>query len=325
MLMSFDDVAKEIKAGGRLALAGDEALLGKLPRGSWVGGTIPYFMGQNGGEESRDKIFVQRLPESVEEVEIQLYNTNSISSVSTDSPENGFTILLIPALSKIHLDYAAHAPNYENMYLKPIIGWIAGVHLDDLGKVTPKVINGLTGETADDKAAALHARLPANKAANIGIVNLFKQGNGDVITFPETGFSAVEANIGGTRRNLADYIAEKGLDTRLPLVADYQGAMINVSFQNIDEEKRQTNFYAPVFSGIEYRLAAPVNDYVSEFQSCVPTGVDHISFSCNCILNYLYSELNGKRTANMTGPMTFGEVAYQLLNQTMVYLRVEPV
>ena len=52
----------------------------------------------------------------------------------------------------------------------------------------------------------------------------------------------------------------------------------------------------------------------------LPQGNENIAFSCNCILNYLYSELEGKQTGPITGPITFGEVAYQLLNQTMVYL-----
>jgi hypothetical protein len=55
----------------------------------------------------------------------------------------------------------------------------------------------------------------------------------------------------------------------------------------------------------------------------MPEGLGHqIIFSCNCILNYLYSGLKGKKTAGITGPATFGEIAYQLLNQTMVYLRI---
>ena len=45
-------------------------------------------------------------------------------------------------------------------------------------------------------------------------------------------------------------------------------------------------------------------------------------FSCNCILNYLYGELEGKKTPPYTGPVTFGEVAYQLLNQTLVYCEI---
>ena len=50
-----------------------------------------------------------------------------------------------------------------------------------------------------------------------------------------------------------------------------------------------------------------------------------ILFSCNCILNYQYAELEGEKTKGFTGPVTFGEVAYQLLNQTMVYLTIDDV
>jgi hypothetical protein len=74
---------------------------------------------------------------------------------------------------------------------------------------------------------------------------------------------------------------------------------------------------------MEYKHAKPVTNYVEEFTSQMPKGsTDNILFSCNCILNYLYSELEGKKTSDVTGPMTFGEVAYQLLNQTLVYLSV---
>jgi len=44
-------------------------------------------------------------------------------------------------------------------------------------------------------------------------------------------------------------------------------------------------------------------------------------FTCNCILNYIYGELEGRQLPGPRGPMTFGEVAYQVLNQTMAYLQ----
>lgn len=46
------------------------------------------------------------------------------------------------------------------------------------------------------------------------------------------------------------------------------------------------------------------------------------AFSCNCILNHLYGQLEGQRTGRFTGPMTFGEIAFLLLKQTLVYLAV---
>jgi len=40
------------------------------------------------------------------------------------------------------------------------------------------------------------------------------------------------------------------------------------------------------------------------------------------VLNYVYGELENKRTGNLTGPMTFGEIAFQVLNQTLVHVTV---
>ena len=107
-------------------------------------------------------------------------------------------------------------------------------------------------------------------------------------------------------------------------MADYSGAMINTSFQEVDKDGRRVSFYAPIFRGVEYKVAAPVADYVTAFGRRLPrSAADSIAFSCNCILNYLYSDLEGKRTGNVTGPITFGEIAYQLLNQTLAYVTIQ--
>lgn len=45
-------------------------------------------------------------------------------------------------------------------------------------------------------------------------------------------------------------------------------------------------------------------------------------FSCNCILNNLYGKLEGNVTPPFAGLVTFGEVAYHLLNQTLVYAEI---
>ena len=82
-------------------------------------------------------------------------------------------------------------------------------------------------------------------------------------------------------------------------------------------------FYAPVFAGVRYHHARPVEDYVDAFVSALPTGLtERIALSCNCVLNFVNSSLEGRTTGDIVGPITFGEIAYQLLNQTMVYLTV---
>ena len=72
------------------------------------------------------------------------------------------------------------------------------------------------------------------------------------------------------------------------------------------------------------RLAAAQSDYIEAFSRTMPSiEAERMLFSCNCILNYLYADLEGKKTGEIVGPITFGEIAYMLLNQTLVYATVE--
>jgi len=322
-LLSIADATARIRAGKYFSIAGDESALAQLPRGNWIGGTIPYFMTAAGGCTSRDQVFVTEIPAHGETPRLRLCDLDALPMICHNAPDNGFTLLILPAFSQAHERFAHDAPNYEDMYMKPLAGWIAGIHLDDLGKRTPKVFLGETGEMSDQVAAVIDVPLPAEKMARIDIINLFRQGDGDAITFTEAGFSAEHCLVNGQPAVLSDYLTALRIDTRLPLVADYCGAMINVSFKAVVPSEQRVDFYAPVFPGQVYRIAAPVHDYVTAFQEAIPSGIDGLTFSCNCILNYLHSNLEGRRTAGVTGPITFGEIAYQLLNQTLVYLSVE--
>jgi hypothetical protein len=321
-LFSVSETAEKIRAGDRLLLAGDDALLSQLPAGAWIGGTIPYFMAPEGGTVTRDLIYVDELPAQVTDVKVATYGPSDLANLPADGFANGFTVVILPATSEVHARYAAEAPEYPHLFDRPIVGWVSGVHLDDLGEASPRVFAGGGDSGSDSTAVALHAQLPDGVLAAADIVNLFRQGDGPALTFDTTGFEQDEVNVAGVPRVFAEYLREVGHDTRLPLVADYFGAMVNVSFQAVPEDASPVALYAPVFEGVEYKLAAPVGDYVSEFESHLPVGLASPAFSCNCILNFLYSELEGKRTGDIGGPITFGEVAYQLLNQTLVYLTI---
>lgn len=323
-LMSVEEAGVLVKSGGWFSIAGDEALLRRLPSGHWIGGTIPYFVGQDGGRTTREQVFVTTLPVAAGHApSLRWYDAASLPKVCTDAPANGFTIVVIPAFCDLHSAFAREAPHYDDMYLKPLLGWIAGIHLDDLGSKAPLVVSGETGEFDGARAIVMHVPLPDTQYARIDIVNLFEQGEGDRIRFTESGFHARDCLVNGKLANFADYLTQHKIDTRLPLVADYSGAMINVSVKGVDEADRRVDFYAPVFDDTEYRIARPVPDYEAALAGALPADAAHTAWSCNCILNYLYSGLEGKRTGPITGPMTFGEVAYQLLNQTMVTLSID--
>jgi hypothetical protein len=323
-LYSVEETSTAIEEGKILWLAGDENLLRQLPKGRWIGATIPYFMSSDGGQTSKEKIFVHELdPKIATKIHIKSYTTTTLHNITKEAPDNGFSILLLPALTDIHLQYAQNAPDYEDMYLKPVIGWVAGVHLDDIDSVKPRVFNGGTGKDSEENALVMHVTLKEDKMASINIVNIQEQGDGDTLEFQQTGFATESVLVNGVEQNFAAYLLENKVDIKQPLVADYSGAMINVSFQGIDQDNNTVSFYAPVFSGVEYKLAKPVPEYVTAFMDALPAKNQAVSFSCNCILNYLYSDLEGKQTPPMFGPMTFGEIAYQLLNQTLVYLVIE--
>jgi len=321
-IFSPAEVADLITRGERLLVAGDAALLQRLPRGAWVGGSIPYFMGDEGGLVDRDVLYVDVLPPEVVEVSLQTYRADSLAALPTDGFDHGFSVIILPAASPVHLAFAEKGPDLPGIYDRPLVGWIAGVHLADLDVEAACVVLGSEGRSSHDEAVVLHARLAEGKTATLDILNLFTQGAGASLTFAETGFSQADVWVDGERHNFARYLKEVGHDVRMPLVADYFGAMVNVSFRAVAEDDAKVDLFAPVFAGVEYRLAAPVADYVGEFERRAPRDSVHPVFACNCILNFLYSELEGKRTGDVRGPITFGEVAYQLLNQTLVYLQI---
>ena len=322
-LVSIDEANAVIDAGRPMHVAGDESALRRLNRGAWIGGTIPYFLTRAGGVVEREKVFVNLFPDEVTEVSIRLIDIGHILSIASDAPRNGFSLIIVPALSDIHTAYALTANNMPGFFEHAIVGWTSGVHLDEIGKRTPKVFNGETGEVADDRIVVLHANLPHNLIASVGTINPFQPGSGDEIVFKESGFVAKDCTINGEPDNFFDYVRRTKLDTKLPLITKRSGHNVNVSFQSFDEEKKAVRFYAPVLRGQVYRLAAPMPDYRAALIEATEDLDFTPTFSCNCILNYLYGKLEGTQYIPVPGPATFGEVAHILLNQTLVYLRID--
>lgn len=323
-LLTVEEASARIERGDVITVAGDEAVLAQLPKGNWVGGTSVYFVTEEGGAVVRDKVFCTTF-EDVSDVSVRTIPTSELVTISDGYKPNGFTIILIPAFSDAHTKFAVEGQTYAGVFGQPLVGWISGVHLDELGTAKPKVFDGKTGEALEDGAAVMHVSVPAGNKIGVDIVNIFSQGhdNKTTFTFDSDGFSAKTAKVNGEVVSLANYLTDNEIDTRLPLIANYGGALINVSVQAIDLEKDEVSFYAPVMTGVEYQLAAPLANYPDAFAERLGAGGAK-QYSCNCILNYLYGELEGQSTGKFTGPVTFGEIAYILLNQTLVKLQVQP-
>ncbi len=206
--------------------------------------------------------------------------------------------------------------------MHPLVGWITGFDLAEQAKA--KVYNGFTGAVYSNKAVALHILLQKNKIASIGVVNIFNfNAENAKIQFPEDTLSVGKCLVDGKETIFAEYLQENKINTELPLISDYNGVRINISIKEVSLATRTVDLYAPVFSGKEYYFANTVLDYAASFRAALQDlGQVEPIFSCNCILNYLYGGLEGKATPPFAGPVTFGEIAYQLLNQTLVYVKI---
>jgi hypothetical protein len=160
--------------------------------------------------------------------------------------------------------------------------------------------------------------------ASIQILNPFESRGGPSLRFSALGFAATHCLVDGKPVSLADFLREQGYDDgRLPLIGDFGGAAINVSIRAIDPQSGNVEFYAPVFPDIDYHLARPLKNYAQAFAEKTKELPDAPAvFGCNCILNYLFGELEGRPPIHPPGPITFGEVGYQLLNQTFVMLTI---
>jgi len=324
-LRSVLEVEAAIAAGESMFLAGSREMLSLLPRGNWIGGTITYFITEDGGVFTKDLIYVTPVPFFALGADVMNYGPEDLSQLYRDAPANGFTYVVMPASTVVLQTFAEQAPDYAGFLVRPVVGWVSGVPVERIGIDPPAVFNGKTGAVFEDQCVAMHVKLPDNKMADLDIVNIFDGGDGDVIRFDNAGFCATDCVIGGQPVNLADYICLHAIKTEFPLIGDYNGSSINVSFLSVDPIARTVQMYAPVFAGVDYRFAKPIGDYSGAFASMIASENKPPDFACNCILNYVYGKLEGKKTGNITGPVTFGEIAHQLLNQTMVRLYLRDV
>jgi len=323
-LIPLETASRLIKQGLPLSIAGPEATMDQLPTGNWIGGTTPYFMLESGGVVvPAGKVFVSDLSE-IGTVRITSYSADELANIAANAPENGFSLTIIPAGGQVHKRFSEGAAAYKDAFLKPTVGWIAGMHLADLGKAVAKVYDGRSGHKYEDRAVVAYVSLPEGKLACLEIVNPFEPGTGDVLRFQQTSFDVVNCEANGRSVNFAEYVDQQGLaGGLLPLVGDFAGAHVNVSLQSVDKVGRKVKLYAPVFPGVDYRFAKPLENYAEAFRARLEQADQRGAvWSCNCILNFLFGELEGKAIGGMAGPVTFGEIAYQLLNQTLVTVRV---
>ena len=318
-LFTINEVSEMILSGKSMLLAGDHKLLSQLPAGKWIGGTTPFFiLYPENRITSFDKIFVTQLPEFVTQTEVMEYDETNIRNIFNDAPSNGFTVLIMPYASPVAIEYSRNVTEYENFAAKPVCGWLSGQPLEVIMTEKSYSGSGLGPCISYEKGFAMHISLPTNKYAEIHIFNPYKQGQGDSIMFEENSMMIKDAIINGEKCNFAEYLRKINYDMQMPLVANYSGAMINDVICAIGVN--EVPMSAPVFKHVDYRIAV-VDDKIVE-----PSLVsEKIVFSVTCIGNFIQPDICAQYLKKMNGPVVFGEIAYQQIGQTTVYVTVDNV
>lgn len=307
-----------------LIIAADDSLLKKLPDGNWIGGSNPYMLGEDGGKYSTDQLFIKDFTDVAVNTNIKTYDENDIKNITTDGYGNGLIIAILPSFSQVHLEFGLHAPTFENQFVNPLLGWVSG---DTPEKTLPGVATTYVGSKCfTDKAVALHIELPEEKVGRLEIISVLDPDpNSDELTFDQDGFGNTSVHVnGGKAQDLYEYFESINHVYSLPLMADYSGAKINIGFIK-DEKNKKTLFCAPVYKSTVYKVVTnQTDDYEKEFFKGFEKDKDaNIEYSISCIYNYFNFGLEGKPLAKTCATFTWGEIAYQLLNITHVYLVIE--
>ena len=323
LTLTAPEAAKLIAEGHPMMIAGAEALLTALPRGPWIGGTTVYFMTEQGGVMSSDLLFCTVLDDAAG-ASVRHLPTADLSKIPEGYVPGGATLILMPFQSPATAEFALNGAGWPGLFDQPLVGWVTGVAMDRMGAEKAGIVDGTTGAVHRDGAVVMHVTLPEGVATDIDIVNIFTASEDPErrFTFAETGFSATHAVVNGETVRLVDHFKALDLDTRLPFVANYAGAGINVSILAVDEATGRVDFAAPVIAGLEYAHARTLADYAEAFNAASGSDASGL-LSCNCILNYLHGGMEGRKAGGFTGPVTFGEIAWILLNQTLVKLDVK--
>lgn len=323
LLLTATEASDLIETGICAVIAGTEEELASLPRGNWIGGTTAYIMAPRSRVARPGGLMCSVLEEGVE-CRITVLTQDTLSHITDGRYETGFTYVLLPAFSDVHYSYALTAPGIPGLFEQPIFGWVTGVPMPEVGARAPKVFDGRTRSVHENAAVALHVALRSTSLMTIDLVNPYVQGHGPAIIFPRSGFSAGACMVDGQPRNFAEYLVDEKIDTSMPLVANYAGVPINVSIRVVDAACGDVQFFAPVVTGESYRLGVPRADYTRCMTACARSldRPEH-ALVCRCILNHLNPNLAGDDSAGFVGPVTFGEIAYILVNQTLVVMNGE--
>jgi hypothetical protein len=323
-LYTKEQVVEFIKQGRIMHLCGNESTLKDLPKGNWIAGMTAYFM-DNVGKICDNKIYVDDFSFIAEECEVATFDENNISEIAKRNKyTNGFIFVVLPIDSQVYYTFANHSLEYENIYDNPVVGYVSSVLLSNYGKIQPKVAIGSEGVLHDNKAAVMYVKVSDRLRVRAEIMNLDTiDDTTPALKFPKTGFKQSDCLIDGKPGNIASYLeAVKGRIGHYPqLITSQNGALVVRDVKSVNVEAGEAVFFSPAYESDIHYIVKQNNDYLATFNRRLGRKTDVIA--CMSCTSYFWQGDFDYRHIDFNGVYTFGEIAYQLLNKTIVTLEVD--
>ncbi len=319
------EVVDFINSGRIMLLSGSEKALSGLPAGKWIGGTTPYFM-DGVGKLDEDKIFVDDFTLIAQDSKLEVFDSSNIQDIAKKGFKNGFIVMTMPIDSDVYFQFSDHSLEYDNIYDNPLVGFVSCCKFEDFGNVQTYSVSGIDGKLVSDKAVALYVALPDYLTARCEIMNFDTiDENTSKVVFPKTSFVQSDCLIDGKPGNISDYfenVVKAKLGKYTQMITSQNGALINRDPRVVNTKTGETSFFSPVYAGDEYYLVKNGSDYFKMFNDNLKSKTADVVTCLSCISYYFGGNFEG-RSICKNGVYAFGEIAYQLLNKTIVTLEID--
>ena len=326
-LYTKEEVIDFINAGRIMLLTGSEKALSGLPKGNWIAGTSLYVVDYEGKSEE-EKIFVDDFTLIAKSCKVAVYDKNNIKDIAVNGFDNGFAVVTMPIDSEVYYEFSINALSFDSMFKNPVVGYVAATKFEDYGKKSPKTSSGLDGNLTSDLAVVLYVELPDYLTARAEIENFETiDTNTPEIVFPKDGFTQSECTIDGKPGNIADYfenVVKPKLGGYTQMITSQNGALINRDVKIVDTKKGEVTFFSPTYAGDKYFLVKNGADYLKMFNDKLGSKRSDIATCFSCISYFFGGNFEGRHVVK-NGVYAFGEIAYQLLNKTIVTLEIDRV
>ncbi|MBQ3655540.1 MAG: hypothetical protein II956_01675 [Bacteroidales bacterium] len=326
-LYSKAEVVDFINAGRIMLLSGSPKALEGLPQGKWIAGSTPYFV-DGVGVTDEDKIFVNDFTLIAKNAKVAVYDAKNIQDIAVNGYDNGITLVSIPIDTDVYYTFANNSMRYQDIFKNPVVGYIAATKLEEYGKAKPFTATGIDGKLTSEKAVVLYVELPEYLSARTEIENFdtIDEQTPEII-FPKDGFVQSDCLIDGKPGNIAEYfenVVKPKIGGYTQMITSQNGALINRDTKIVDTKKGEVTFFSPVYAGDKYHLVKNGQDYLKMFNDNLSVKRTDVVACFSCVSYFFGGDFTGKKVVT-NGNYAFGEIAYQLLNKTIVTLEIDRI